>query len=273
MTFAARPAIPAPPTRLLDLPAGIRLEYLVTGAGPPVTLFAHGLAGGIADTRPLGSAVPGTRVFLHLRGHGRSVAPGASWSYQDLAGDLAAVADAVGADQALGVSLGAGALCRLAADDPSRFQRLVFFLPAVLDTPRAAPAAERLTELSAAIASGSPDAVAEAVAAELPPAVRKTPAARAYAAQRAAVLLDGGLAAAVASLVDQVAVPDVAALRAVSAPALVLACRGDALHPVEVAEQLAAVLPSATLHVYDEPGVLWTQRADLRNRISGFLGR
>lgn len=261
----------APPTRLLDLPSGARLEHLVTGAGSPVTLFAHGLAGGIADTRPLGSGVPGTKVFLQLRGHGRSTAPGASWSYRDLADDVAAVADAVGARRALGVSLGAGALCRLVSDDPARFERLVFFLPAVLDSPRVAPARERLAALSAAIASGSPEAVGSVVAAEIPPALRDTAAAQAYLRQRAATLLDGGLAEAVASLVDQIAVPDAAALRAVSAPALVLACRGDALHPVEVAEQLAAVLPAAILHVYDEPGVLWTRRADLRNRISSFF--
>ena len=53
--------------------------------------------------------------------------------------------------------------------------------------------------------------------------------------------------------------------------ALVIGCAGDDLHPVAVAEQLAAALPHATLHVYDRPGVLWTERADLRERISTFL--
>jgi hypothetical protein len=51
----------------------------------------------------------------------------------------------------------------------------------------------------------------------------------------------------------------------------VLGCKGDELHPASVAEELAAALPRATLHVYDKPGVLWTQRADLRARIAGFL--
>ncbi|MFD0786563.1 alpha/beta fold hydrolase, partial [Micromonospora azadirachtae] len=74
-----------------------------------------------------------------------------------------------------------------------------------------------------------------------------------------------------AGLPEQVALPDAAVLSAVTAPALVIACAGDDLHPVEVAEQLAAVLPQATLHVYDRPNVLWTERADLRERISAFL--
>ncbi|MGH3736490.1 MAG: alpha/beta fold hydrolase, partial [Micromonosporaceae bacterium] len=122
--------------RYLERPGGVRLEYLVIGSGEPVTLFLHGLAGGIPDTRPLGSGVPGTKVFTHLRGHGGSSPLTPGWGYADLAGDVAALADAVGATQALGVSLGAGALCRLLAGRPDRFARVVFFLPAVLDQPR-----------------------------------------------------------------------------------------------------------------------------------------
>jgi pimeloyl-ACP methyl ester carboxylesterase len=259
------------PTSLLRLPGGVRLEYLSTGTGPPVTLFLPGLGGGIPDTRVLGSGVPGTKVFLQLRGHGRSSAPGVSWRYADLAGDAAAAADAVGASRALGVSMGAGALCRLVAGEPDRFDRLVVFLPAVLDAPRPGPALARIRALASALASGSREAVADVVSAEVPEAFRGTSAARSYLTQRVSTLLDGGLAGPVASLADGVAVDDVMALRRVRAPVLVLACRGDELHPVEVAERLAAVLPNASLHVYDEPGVLWTHRADLRSRIAGFL--
>ena len=39
------------------MPHGATLEYLVSGEGEPTTAFAHGLAGGIPDTRPLGSGV------------------------------------------------------------------------------------------------------------------------------------------------------------------------------------------------------------------------
>ncbi|HEX7744500.1 MAG TPA: alpha/beta hydrolase, partial [Micromonosporaceae bacterium] len=104
-----------------------------------------------------------------------------------------------------------------------------------------------------------------------PPAVRNTPAGRAYVRQRTEQLIRDGLAAALATLPQQVAVRDRAALAGVTAPALVIGCVGDDLHPAEVAEALAAALPRATLHVYDEPGVLWTRRADLRERISAFL--
>jgi len=168
--------------------------------------------------------------------------------------------------------MGAGALCRLLADDPDRFERLVFFLPAVLDTPRAPAARERLTALADAVESGPDERLAEVVAREVPPSAAGTPAARAYVRQRVAALRGHhGIATGLRTLPDLTALADAEALRKVTAPALVLACQGDPQHPVDVAERLAGLLPSATLHVYDEPGVLWTARADLRARIATFL--
>jgi len=266
-----RPALPEPATELVATPHGVTLERLVTGAGQPVTVFAHGLGSGIAETRPLGSGVPGRKVFFQFRGHGRSAAPPGPWTYADLARDLRAIADLSGATQALGVSLGAGALCRLLADHPERFDKVVFFLPAALDEPRPAAARQRLTRLLDALSDGDLNAVADAVAGEAPPAVRNTPAAWAYFRQRVDQLMRDGLAPALASLSDRVPVTDRADLAEVRAPALVIGCAGDDLHPVSVAEQLAAALPAATLHLYDKPGVLWNQRADLRRRIGEFL--
>lgn len=181
------------------------------------------------------------------------------------------MADLGGASRAFGASLGAGALCRLLAESPDRFERLVFFLPAVLDRPRGDAARQRFTALLDAVESGDASAVADVVSVELPAAVRNTPAGWAYLRQRLDQLLRDGLAPGLASLPDQIALADVGALAAVTAPALVIACAGDDLHPVDVAERLAAALPAATLHVYDRPGVLWTERADLRTRISAFL--
>jgi 3-oxoadipate enol-lactonase len=189
----------SPATRLLTTPSGITIEYLVAGVGDPdpVTVFAHGRAGSIDTTRPLGSGIPGRKVFFHFRGHGRSTpVPPDVWTLPDLAGDLAAVADHVGATRALGVSLGAAALTALLAGTPDRFARVVLYLPAVIP-------------------------------------------------------------------VDD--------LSAVAAPVLVLACRDDPVHPVEVAERLAAMLPDARLYVFDRPAPVLTARAGLRRRIAGFL--
>jgi pimeloyl-ACP methyl ester carboxylesterase len=266
-----RPTLPAPPTEQVATPHGVELEWSITGDGEPTTVFAHGLGGSIADTRPLGSAVAGRKVFFHFRGHGRSAAPGGRWTYADLARDLRAVADLSGATRALGVSLGAGALARLLADHPNRFDRAVFFLPAVLDEPRPAGAEQRLTALLEAIEDGDAATVADVISLEAPPQLRNTPAVWAFLRQRLDQLMHHGLAEGLASLPSDVAIDDRSALAAVTAPTLVIGCRGDDLHPTGVAEQLATSLPNATLHIYDRPGVVWTQRADLRERISGFL--
>lgn len=268
---SGRPALPAPPTELLATPHGVDLECLVSGSGEPVTVFAHGLATGIAETRPLGSGVTGRRVFFQFRGHGRSAAPPGPWTYPDLARDLRAVADLHGASRALGVSLGAGALSRLLVDSPDRFDKLVFFLPARLDKPASPAARERLGLLLDAVEAGDTSTAAEVISAEAPAGVRNTPAVWAYLRQRLEQLMRDGLARGLADLPDQEPVADPAALAGVRVPALVIGCRGDELHPASAAEALAGALRRATLHVYDRPGVLWAERADLRQRIAGFL--
>nr|WP_199510793.1 alpha/beta fold hydrolase [Nucisporomicrobium flavum] len=267
---SGRPTLPAPPTELVGTPHGVRLEQLVTGVGDPVTVFAHGLAGDIAGTRPLGSAVAGRRVFFHFRGHGRSDSPPGPWTFADLAADLRAVADRAGATRALGVSMGSAALCRLLAADPARFDRVVLYLPAPLDGVRPRAAQERLERLLAAIASGEAAAVAEAVEPELPPSVRNTPTGWGYLRQRVDQLLREGLAPQLETLWREPAA-DEGALRAYQGKALVIGCEGDELHPAAWAEGLAGLLPGAELHVYDRPAVLWTHRRELRERISTFL--
>jgi pimeloyl-ACP methyl ester carboxylesterase len=259
-------------TPALSTPHGVELERLVAGAGHPVTVFAHGLGCTIPETRPLGSGVAGTKVFFSFRGHGGSSTPADGWGYAGLAQDLAAVADAHGATRAVATSMGAGALCRLLAGRPDRFERCVFFLPAVLDESRAAEVRPELTAVAAAVESGDAEALAALVRAEVPAAVAGLPTAAAFVRQRVEALLGSGVSAALRALPGEIPLPGGAGvLAAVTAPALVLACQGDPLHPVPVAERLATILPNASLHVYDEPDVLWRARADLRQRISGFL--
>jgi 3-oxoadipate enol-lactonase len=268
---SGRPTLPMPPTELIETPHGGRLEQLVTGAGEPVTVFAHGLAGDIAGTRPLGSAVLGRRVFFHFRGHGRSDAPPGPWSFADLAEDLRAVADRAGATRALGVSMGAGALCRVLSETPDRFERVVLYLPAPLDGVRPPVAAARLARLLAAVESGEAALVADAVEPELPASVRNTPTGWSYLRQRVERLLTDGIAPELDTLWRAPAVPDPSVLAAYRGRALVIGCVGDDVHPVAVAERLAGLLPGAELQVYDRPALLWTHRKELRERISAFL--
>ena len=219
---SGRPTLPEPLTEMLATPSGVRLEGLITGVGDPVTVFAHGLAGDISGTRPLGSGVTGRRVFFHFAGHGRSDAPPGPWSFADLADDLRAVADRSGATRALGVSMGAGALCRLLADTPERFERIVLYLPAPLDGVRPPQAEARLARLLAAVESGEAALVAEAVEPELPPSVRNTPTGWSYLRQRVEQLLTDGLAPELDTLWRSPAVPEISALAAFPGRALLL---------------------------------------------------
>ncbi|NUT35056.1 MAG: alpha/beta hydrolase [Hamadaea sp.] len=268
---SARPAPLSAATELVATPHGVTLERLVTGVGDPVTVFAHGLAQGIPETRVYGSGVAGRRVFFQFRGHGRSDAPPGTWSYADLTRDLRAIADLSGATRALGVSLGAGALCRLLADSPDRFEKLVFVLPAVLDQRVSAASRDRIVTLLEALNSGDIGQLANQLVAEVPKTFRNAAPGWAYVRQRLDSLLRDGLAPGVAAFAEQAALADVADLAPVAAPALVIGCLGDELHPVGVAEELAAALPNATLQIYQRPALLWTDRAELRERISSFL--
>jgi 3-oxoadipate enol-lactonase len=263
------------------------VEHLTTGTGDPVTVFAHGLAGDIAGTRPLGSGVAGRRVFFHFRGHGRSEAPPGPWSFADLAAELSAVADLAGATRAVGVSMGAAALCRLLAENPARFERVVLFLPPPLDGSRPAVAAQRLERLLASVESGEAAMIASAVEAEMPPAVRNTPAGWSHLRQRVEQLQRDGLAPELESLWSLPALPASSAaalpassvaglpveesLRAFPGRALVIGCQGDEVHPAAWAERLAGLLPNAELTLFDRPAILWNNRRELRDQISAFF--
>ena len=250
---------------------GEDVEYLVTGSGEPVTVFAHGLSGSIAETRPLGSGVTGTRVFFHFRGHGESSSPSGTWSYDDVGAELLAVADHFDAQRALGASMGAGAILNVVAQSPDRFARAVLFLPAVLDTiPPDAPV-HRLTELADAIDAKDIERLTQMLVDDQPPPVRAMPAVHDYMRLRAAGLVGTAVSQAVRSIPLSVPVPDRKVLAAVDVPVLVVGQDGDPVHLVSIAREIAAALPRAQLHVFPEQGGIWLARDELRHVIAGFL--
>lgn len=252
--------------------AGPQGRPLVIGSGSPTTLFVHGLAGSAEETRPFGSGVGGRRVFVTLRGHGSApLPPGGGWTYVELARDVRAAADATGATRALGVSMGAGALLALATVAPDRFDRLVLVLPAALDRPRGLAVRERLARAAERVEAGDVDGLTAALLAEEPAAVRSRPEVAQWARRRAERLVGTPVAGALRCVPGLAPVADRAALRAVTAPVLVIAVEGDDAHPVNVAREVAAALPAGRLEVLSEGGVLWTHRRAVRDLVSGFL--
>ncbi|WP_256838118.1 alpha/beta fold hydrolase [Ornithinimicrobium faecis] len=259
-----------PHTSFVDGPTG-PLETLTAGRGEPRTVFAHGLAGSIPTTRPYAGKVPGARTFLHFRGHGRSATPDGPWPYADLAAELWTVADHVGATQALGISMGAGALCAGLAADPDRFERVVLVLPAAIDRPRQDAAMARFAALAALVDAGDGEGIAAHLLAEEPAAVRGDAGAQHWAREQAGRLVGSGVASGLRSLPGQVPVTDRALLTRVTAPVLLLAQEGDGAHPDSVARELAEVLPSAILQVLPPGGIMWQHRSHVRDLVGEFL--
>jgi pimeloyl-ACP methyl ester carboxylesterase len=257
-------------TSTLDGPNG-SLEFVTTGSGLPATVFAHGLAGSIQATRPFGSGVRGSRTFMHFRGHGASTTVETTWTYAGLADELRAVGDHVGATQALGVSMGAGALCSLLARTPLRFERLVFVMPAVLDRPRTDDALGRLVEMARCVDLCDVEGLTALLLEGEPVVVRAQPDVQLWCRRRAAALVGTPVSGALRALPTAVPLTDRGVLAAVTVPALVIAQEQDPAHPVWVAEQIAASLPHAHLEVMASGGIMWRHRAAMRDLIGGFL--
>lgn len=244
------------------------VAYEVLGEGGPTTVFVHGLGGSLNELRPLALGVPGTRVLLDLRGHGASAPLVDGWDYDTCADDVLAVADAFGADRAVGLSLGSGALLRVLQRDPTRFVRLGLVLPAALDGARADGATRRLDSLGDAIDAGDPDAVLALLLAEVPAELAGRRAVRLLLARRAASLVERP--APRPRRADRPVVHrDV--LLDVTAPVLVAGQPEDPLHPLDLAAEIAAVLPAGELLTLPVGGFPWTAAKPLRAALATHL--
>ena len=247
------------------------LECVVTGSGEPVTVFAHGFAGSIGETRPFGSGVHGTRVFFHFRAHGASAPAELPWTYAGLEAELRAVRAAYGASRGLGVSLGAGTLLRSAVCSPDMFERLVVVLPPALDRPRSGRAVDRVQAMAQHAASHDVEGLTALLLAEQPEDVRRRRATQMWARSQAERLSSPALRDVIVQIPGLVPLEDRALLTRLTAPVLLIGQEEDEAHPSSVVHEIAEVLPNARVEIFSPGGVLWTHRARLRSLVSGFL--
>lgn len=232
------------------------MSWRAYGRGDPVTLVVPGLAATAGEARIPASGLAGTRVVLTLPSHGDEPdAPRSYWQYPVIAEDVLRVADEVKAQAAIGVSLGAGALTRIAAEHPDRFSKLALLLPAVLDQPRTAEVREQLKKTEP-----------EDIAKTLPTgyALGDYVEARSKALKR--------LPEAIEHLANAYPIDDRRALKEVSAEVLVIAATGDPLHPAEIARETAAAFKEARLEIFDSPAPMITHRTRLRALLQELFG-
>jgi 3-oxoadipate enol-lactonase len=232
------------------------VSWRAYGSGGRVTLVVPGLAATPGEARIPASGLPGTRVVVTLPSHGDEPdAPEGYWQYDTIAKDVLRAADETKAQGAIGVSLGAGALTRIVAEHPDRFDRLALLLPAVLDEPRAA-------EVRAQLRRTDPADIARTLPAGY--ALGDYVEARSKALER--------LQQAIEQLSATYPIADRRALAQVTAKVLIIAATGDPLHPTHVAEQTAAAFRDAELIVFDSPAPMITHRAELRACLQRHFG-
>jgi 3-oxoadipate enol-lactonase len=247
------------------------LHVEIDGEGEPVTVVAHGLTNNCKELAALTPLVPGTKVRFDFRGHGRSSAPETGYRFADFARDLDAVARAYGATRAVGTSLGAGVIANILSNEPDRFERTVWLLPAGLDLPFGFK--ERYREMAAELEGKTPEEALEAIVSDPERAAEylRTP----WKLELDKVMWDhahpDGVARAVRGVIEDWPVRDRELLRRVTNPVLLICIEGDEIHPAELGRVFADLLPNAELVVFESQIALFEQLPSLVQRVSTFL--
>ena len=121
--------------------SAVEVGYTQDGpAGAPVVVLSHSLGAtrGMWDPQVPALAERYRVVTYDTRGHGDSPAPAGPYTVDDLADDLLALLDRVGARRAhvVGLSLGGMTAIRLAAREPSRVGRLALLATSARPDPQ-----------------------------------------------------------------------------------------------------------------------------------------
>jgi len=256
----------------------LQIHYSERGSpdGVPIVLV-HGLLFSARMFHRLAEDLRGHRILLvDVRGHGSSSKPDdpAAYSWSSLAGDVRAVLDHLGIEQAVvgGLSLGANVTLAFANDTPERTAGMIVEMP-VLDDGQ--PFARRVfTALATTLSTTAP------VLGPLTRRTAKLPVPRSIpelAALRDLLSLEprSGAALLHGLLGDHLVLEDLDADR-LKMPALVIGHRGDPLHPLSDAEALVAHLPDARLdvrHTILDYRVLTRRQALLLKRFVREAGR
>jgi pimeloyl-ACP methyl ester carboxylesterase len=248
------------------------LNVVVEGSGEPVTVFAHGLTNNAEELAIFTPMLSGTKVRFDFRGHGLSESPAeGAYRFADFSRDLRAVSDAYGATRAVGTSLGAGTLLRLMVEDPDRYDRVVFVLPAGLDRPF--QHRDRYLPMAEALESSPLDEAIEVILSdpERTAGYVGAPWLETYDRMNFERINAVGVARAIREVTLDWPVPDRELLRDLDTPALIVCRGGDPVHPMAVGEVMAELLPNAELIAYPDGVSMFLDIPNLVPRVAAFL--
>jgi pimeloyl-ACP methyl ester carboxylesterase len=202
-------------------------------------------------------------VLFDARGHGASApAPGGDYSYAAMAGDLAAVLDALAIERAViaGVSMGAHTAVRFALEQRDRVSALLLVTPAY-DPERADARLDRWDALAAGLRDGGIDGFLGAFDVDLIPAEWRQTVERAVRQRLAGHRHPQAVADALSAVPRSRPFESWDELAAIAAPVVVVGSRDavDPQHPLAVARRYAETIPGARLVVEDEgrPPIAW----------------
>jgi len=246
------------------------LHVEIDGEGEPVTVLAHGLTNSSQELAAFTPLVAGTKVRFDFRGHGHSSVPETGYGFPDFARDLDAVANAYGARNAVGTSLGAGAICHLLGKDPARFERIVLLLPAALDV---VVGGEGFLRTASILESMPLDEAIDTLLSEPGRAAKyaEAPWLRALDLLMWKDLNAAGVAKALRGIVGDVAIRDRELLRKVDAPVLIIGREGDPIHPAEVSRVLVDLFPNSEMILLPGEEELVASIPMLVDRVGSFL--
>ena len=256
---------------------GIQFHYRDEGAGLPF-IFQHGLGADVTQPFGLFQPPPGIRLIaFDVRGHGQTQPLGDAEKlcFQAFGEDLFALMNHLRIERAImgGISMGAALALHFTLRWPERVAGLVLSRPAWLETP-CAWNVEMFTLVSGLIRThGAKQGLAEFhKAPQYHEAREKWPdVANSLSlqfqhphAEESAVKLE--------RIIKDLPHPDRAAWAQIRVPTLVLGNRLDPVHPFEYAEELARVIPGASLREIASKSIsVERHEADARAAVEEFL--
>ncbi|MFH1928539.1 MAG: alpha/beta hydrolase [Chloroflexota bacterium] len=240
---------------------GLELAVESFGAGPPL-VFAHGLTGNRSNTRDQFAALADRYriTIFDQRGHGDStpVTDPVLYDSQRMAGDMAAIMDALDIERAIvgGESMGAATALLFALKWPQRVETLLLTAPAFGDVLNAG--LDGIRDMGDVVASEGIDVFLAQSAVQQRTEFGWPQEMIDYVAKMHRSHDSASLATACQTVPDWIILSDFSPLAELSCPVCIIAWEDDPMHPLELAHRVAGALPNAHLEMLESIAVMFT---------------